>query len=42
MHTPNGYSFEFNKEDVRKFIVACKKLNLNPNTVLKRAMDTII
>ena len=30
MHTPTGYCFEFTKEEARKFIVACKKLNLNP------------
>ena len=42
MHTPNGFSFEFSKEEARKFIVACKKLNLNPNQVLKQAMDDII
>ena len=42
MHTPTGYSFEFTKEEARKFIVACKKLNLNPEKILKDAMDGVI
>ena len=42
MHTPTGYSFEFTKEEARKFIVACKKLNLNPEKILKDAMDDVI
>jgi len=42
MHTPNGFSFEFTKEEARKFIIACKKLDLNPQKVLKEAMDNVI
>lgn len=36
------YSFNFSKEDARKFIVACKKLNLNPDQELAKAMNRII
>ena len=42
MNTSKGYSFEFTKEEARKFIVACKKLNLNPEQEIAKAMNRII
>ena len=42
MSTSKGYSFEFTKDEARKFIVACKKLNLNPEQEISKAMTRII
>ena len=36
------YSFVFSKSDARKFIIACKKLNLSPEQEIAKAMNRII
>lgn len=36
------YSFKFSKSEARKFIIACKKLELSPEEELAKCMEDII